>query len=82
MDILQNLVEFCKSVRDAFPEKIIIAGNVVTREVVEELIINGKVDVVKVGIGPGSVCTTRIQTGSWNAAGVCNFGNVLMQHMA
>lgn len=60
---IAKLVEFCKSVRDAFPEKIIIAGNVVTREVVEELIINGKVDVVKVGIGPGSVCTTRIQTG-------------------
>jgi GMP reductase len=60
---ISNLVEFCKQVREEFPDKIIVAGNVVTREVVEELILNGKVDVVKVGIGPGSACTTRIKTG-------------------
>ena len=41
---------------------VIIAGNVVTGEMTEELILNGA-DIVKVGIGPGSVCTTRIQTG-------------------
>ena len=60
---ISKLVEFCKKVRELFPNKIIIAGNVVTREVVEELILNGKVDVVKVGIGGGSACTTRLKTG-------------------
>jgi GMP reductase len=49
-------------VRDQFPNLVIIAGNVVTGEMTEELILNGA-DIVKVGIGPGSVCTTRIQTG-------------------
>ena len=51
-----------RKVRDQFPDLVIIAGNVVTREMTEELILAGA-DVVKVGIGPGSVCTTRIQTG-------------------
>jgi len=49
--------------RVCFPDKIIIAGNVATREMVEELILNGKVDGVKVGIGPGSACLTRMKTG-------------------
>lgn len=40
----------------------LIAGNVVTGEMVEELILSGA-DIIKVGIGPGSVCTTRKQTG-------------------
>ncbi len=60
---IDNLCNFCKKVREEFPTKIIIAGNVVTREIVEELILNGKVDGVKVGIGPGSACTTRLKTG-------------------
>jgi len=60
---IQKLVEFCQKVRELIPHCILIAGNVVTREMVEELIINGKVDIVKVGIGSGSVCTTRLQTG-------------------
>ena len=60
---ISNLVEFCKKVREKFPDKIIVAGNVVTREIVEELILNGKVDVIKIGIGPGAACTTRIKTG-------------------
>ena len=60
---LSSLVTYCKKVREAFPDKIIVAGNVATREMVEELLINGKVDVVKVGIGPGSACTTRLKTG-------------------
>ena len=51
-----------RKVRKAFPDLVIIAGNVVTREMTEELILSGA-DIVKVGIGPGSVCTTRIQTG-------------------
>ena len=58
-----SLIDFCKKLREKYPNIIIIAGNVVTRELVEELIINGKVDIVKVGIGSGSVCTTRLQTG-------------------
>ena len=61
--LFDNLCNFCKKVREEFPTKIIIAGNVVTREIVEELILNGKVDGVKVGIGPGSACTTRLKTG-------------------
>jgi GMP reductase len=60
---INKLVEFCKKVRTTFPEHRIIAGNVVTREMVEELILEGKVDGVKVGIGPGAACTTRIKTG-------------------
>lgn len=60
---IKALVDFCRSIRELYPDKIIVAGNVVTREIVEELILNGCVDVVKVGIGPGSACTTRIKTG-------------------
>ena len=60
---ISSFVKFCKKVRDTFPDKIIVAGNVVTREMVEELILNGGVDIVKVGIGPGSACTTRKKTG-------------------
>ena len=60
---MEQVVYFCQKVRASFPDKIIVAGNVATREMVEELIINGKVDVVKVGIGPGSACLTRLKTG-------------------
>ena len=50
-------------IRDSkYPTKTIIAGNVVTADMTQELILSGA-DIVKVGIGPGSVCTTRIQTG-------------------
>lgn len=55
-------VEFVRKTRQNFPDKTIIAGNVVTGEMVEELILAGA-DIIKVGIGPGSVCTTRIKTG-------------------
>lgn len=58
----EHFVDFLKRIRDAFPDKIIIAGNVVTGEMVEELVLSGA-DIVKVGIGPGSVCTTRVKTG-------------------
>jgi GMP reductase len=57
-----HFAKHVRKVRDAFPDLVIIAGNVVTGEMTEELILNGA-DIVKVGIGPGSVCTTRIQTG-------------------
>ena len=57
-----HFAQHVRKVREAFPHLVIIAGNVVTGEMTEELILNGA-DIVKVGIGPGSVCTTRIQTG-------------------
>ena len=58
----ERFSSFIKQVREAYPGIVIIAGNVVTGEMTEELILSGA-DIVKVGIGPGSVCTTRIQTG-------------------
>lgn len=58
----EHFVDFVRSVRDKYPDKVIMAGNVVTGEMVEELLISGA-DIVKVGIGPGSVCTTRVKTG-------------------
>tara|TARA_Y100001970_G_scaffold54640_1_gene69314 strand:+ start:1194 stop:2231 length:1038 start_codon:yes stop_codon:yes gene_type:complete len=60
---MEQLVIFCDKCRATWPDIILVAGNVATREMVEELIINGKVDVVKVGIGPGSACLTRLKTG-------------------
>jgi GMP reductase len=54
--------KFVGSIREKYPTKTIIAGNVVTADMTQELVMNGA-DIVKVGIGPGSVCTTRIQTG-------------------
>ena len=57
-----HFAQHVRKVRENFPNIVIIAGNVVTGEMTEELILNGA-DIVKVGIGPGSVCTTRIQTG-------------------
>lgn len=58
----EHFVSFVKQARQNFPDKIIIAGNVVTGEMVEELLLAGA-DIIKVGIGPGSVCTTRVKTG-------------------
>lgn len=58
----EHFVDFVKKIREKMPDLTIMAGNVVTGEMVEELILAG-VDVVKVGIGPGSVCTTRKMTG-------------------
>lgn len=58
----EHFVDFVKLTRSQYPDKVIIAGNVVTGEMVEELLLAGA-DVVKVGIGPGSVCTTRVKTG-------------------
>ena len=58
----EHFADAVRRVRKEFPHLVIIAGNVVTREMTEELILAGA-DIVKVGIGPGSVCTTRIQTG-------------------
>ncbi|PPR47208.1 MAG: GMP reductase [Alphaproteobacteria bacterium MarineAlpha5_Bin9] len=58
----EHFSKFVSNVRENHPTKTIIAGNVVTADMTQELILSGA-DIVKVGIGPGSVCTTRIQTG-------------------
>ena len=58
----EKFVETIKRAREALPNKNIVAGNVVTGEMVEEIILAGA-DCVKIGIGPGSVCTTRLKTG-------------------
>lgn len=58
----EHFVSFVKQTRKKFIDKVIIAGNVVTGEMVEELLLAGA-DIIKVGIGPGSVCTTRVKTG-------------------
>ena len=57
-----RFVDAVKELRQKCPDKTIVAGNVVTADMTQELILAGA-DIVKVGIGPGSVCTTRIKTG-------------------
>ncbi len=59
---VSRLLNVLEDIRKDFPKHIIIAGNVVTNEISEELILRGA-DIVKVGIGPGSACTTRRMTG-------------------
>lgn len=59
---IPNLINFVKEVREKFPKSLIMVGNVVTGDMTQDLILNGA-DIVKVGIGPGSVCTTRKLTG-------------------
>jgi GMP reductase len=58
----ETFIDFVRKFRDAFPKITIMAGNVVTADITEALILAGA-DIVKVGIGPGSVCTTRKMTG-------------------
>jgi len=58
----EAFVQCIRDVRKRWPDVTIMAGNVVTKEMTEELIFSGA-DIIKVGIGPGSVCTTRKQTG-------------------
>jgi GMP reductase len=58
----EAFARFVAKVRERYPHLVIMAGNVVTGEMTEELILSGA-DIVKVGIGPGSVCTTRRMTG-------------------
>lgn len=59
----EQFVKAANKLRHLFPQSIIMAGNVVSQEMTEELIIHGKIDIVKIGIGSGSVCTTRLKTG-------------------
>ena len=67
VDVANGYTEFfvdhLKKVRDVNPIAVIMAGNVCTPEMVQELLIVGAADIVKVGIGSGSVCTTRLVTG-------------------
>ena len=58
----ERFVSFVEKVRALAPKSIIMAGNVVTGDMTEQLILSGA-DIVKVGIGPGAVCTTRAKTG-------------------
>ena len=58
----EHFGDFVEKVRITYTKHTIIAGNVVTADMTQELILRGA-DIIKVGIGPGSVCTTRIQTG-------------------
>lgn len=58
----EKFVDTVRQTRDAYPDAVIMAGNVVTGDMTEALILAGA-DIVKVGIGPGSVCTTRKMTG-------------------
>lgn len=60
---MSKFIETCRKIREKYPETILIAGNVCSQQGVLELVVNGKVDIVKVGIGSGSCCTTRKQTG-------------------
>ena len=59
----EDFIDAVSRAREVFTDKVIIAGNVATREMTEALLLAGA-DIVKIGIGPGSVCTTR------NIAGV------------
>jgi GMP reductase len=58
----EHFIDHVRRVREVNPATTIIAGNVVTGEIAEELLLTGA-DIIKIGIGPGSVCTTRKQTG-------------------
>ncbi|NDB64702.1 MAG: GMP reductase [Euryarchaeota archaeon] len=58
----ENYADFIARMRDEYPDKTIIAGNVITGEMTEALLLKGA-DIIKCGIGPGSVCTTRLMTG-------------------
>ena len=58
-----RVLEAAKKVKAKFPELQLVAGNVATAEATKELISAG-VDAVKIGIGPGSICTTRVVTGA------------------
>ena len=60
---LDSLVQSCAQLRHLLPNIVLMAGNVVTPEGLYELVHKGTVDVVKVGIGSGAACTTRLKTG-------------------
>ena len=57
-----SVINGVKELREKCPDETIVVGNVVTADMTQELILAGA-DIIKVGVGPGSVCTTRIKTG-------------------
>ena len=59
---IPKLLDFVKKIRKQYPRLVIMVGNVVTGDMVQDLILNGA-DIVKIGIGPGANCTTRKETG-------------------
>lgn len=77
---MDAFVRYCKKVRDHFPESIIIAGNITNTSSTQELIIYGGVDIVKVGIGGGSACTTRFLTGCGLPQLSCCLENAYVAH--
>ena len=59
----KKFIDTVKELRKRYPDKVLVGGNVVTNNLVQELILNAGLDIVKIGVGSGSVCTTRLQTG-------------------
>jgi GMP reductase len=59
----KSFINFCIKIREKYPNKIIVAGNVCTGEAVDILLYTADVDIVKIGIGPGLACLTRMKTG-------------------
>lgn len=60
---MSSFPDYCKEIRELSPNSIITCGNVCTLEMAQELILHGKVDLVKIGIGNGASCSTRLMTG-------------------
>ena len=60
---IPKMLDFCQKVRKQFPDKIIVGGNIATPDIVPTLCMEGGVDIIKCGVGPGSACTTRLKTG-------------------
>jgi GMP reductase len=77
---MDAFVKYCKKVREHFPDSIIIAGNVTNTSSTQELLIYGGVDIVKTGIGGGSVCTTRFLTGCGIPQLSCCLDNSYVAH--
>lgn len=77
---IEKFVKFCEKVRSIANDSIIMAGNVVTPEMTQELIIYGGVDIVKLGIGPGSQCETRSVTGVGYPQISCSLENSIIAH--
>ncbi|MBE5039214.1 IMP dehydrogenase [Ructibacterium gallinarum] len=77
----QNIASCLRSLKDAFPELQVIAGNIATAEAAEFLIKAGA-DAVKVGIGPGSICTTRVVAGIGvpQITAICDVAEVAMKY--
>lgn len=73
-------VKYCKKVREHFPESIVVAGNITNTSSAQELLIYGGVDIVKIGIGGGSACTTRFLTGCGIPQLSCIIENSYISH--